>query len=430
MPSNRNTSEKREVRSEKSDKNSLRCLSVIIPLHNEAATIVQLLKRVVAQPQVGQLIIVDDCSADNSLQQVRAFVKTISRSIDTHVIHLERNNGKGAAVTRGFALVNQPYVVIQDADLEYDPADYAGLLKPLIAGQARVVFGSRFLRPPVKKDGRIPLHDAGNRFLSWYISWLFHIKLTDLNTCYKCFDSRLLQKINCTEKRFSWDPQLTAQLITLGETIVEVPIWYNARTVAEGKKIRWQDGFSQLWVLFKERLKHPAVYGQLMLTIIASALLVAGLLLQKTATIQRMNSQPITFLKTLKSGPVIELPANSICQTGPGLLVSGPYIILPPGRYRYQAKLSSPGEISAIFDAISGQLDRTYERIGVGGSQSATIDHEIRLRSWAFATEFRIANGSSNELCVQDQQLIRLSLDVPRLIISALTPVHDGPSVQ
>lgn len=391
-----------------------------MPVHNEGRWIHQLLERVVAQPDVGQLIIVDDASTDDSLAVVKRFAATVQRPIEVTVIPLTPNQGKGAAVNRGFATVTRPYVIIQDADLEYDPADYRVLLAPLRSGEARVVFGSRFLGA----SSHVTLHDAGNRFLSWFTSWLFGVQLTDMNTCYKCFDSRFIVRLNCTERRFAWDPQLTAQLIRQGQQIVERPISYQPRTVAEGKKIRWQDGFAQLRILSLEWLRYPRAWFRLLIALAASGALIVGLFANQLATLQRVHNHPLTFFDQTHLERSIAIDQAPRCHTGTGFVVAGPYVTLPPGRYRYTATLTGPGAIRAQVDASSGPLGRTFAQVGVTGVGVTTATIDVELPVWAYEAEFRVNNTQDSQLCVTAQTLTRTDLRPGAALVGILNPIH------
>ena len=405
---------------------STRELSVIVPLHNEAATIASLLKRVVAQPDVGQLIVVDDASTDSSLTAVRQFAKSVPNTIKVDVIALKPNQGKGAAVNRGFTEVTQPYVIIQDADLEYDPADYHKLLAPLRAGETSVVFGSRFMRSATDTSNHVTLHDAGNKFLSGITSYLFDVQLTDMNTCYKCFDSRLIAKLNCTERRFAWDPQLTAQLISLGENIIEIPIWYQPRTIAEGKKIRWQDGFSQVRVLATERLKHWPVYRNLIVTLVAGALICGGLALQKITTIERIENQPMSFASSVRWQSNTQISTGTSCHTGSGFVIAGPYITLLPGSYQYRATAQGDGSIDGFVDTYSGPLNTIFATQPISGTNKIDITFNLSLPSWSYFTEFRVFNNQETSLCISNQSLTRTSLNPWATLITGASPLHSS----
>ena len=216
------------------------CLSVVIPCFNEAETIETLLKKVLQQNVVGQVILVDDGSKDAS-------VKIASSVKDSRLqIHQkEKNEGKGSAIKYGFSLVKLPYVVIQDADLEYDPTEYEALLKPLLSGHADVVYGSRFLSSGARRAVYY-WHRLGNKFLTSLSNMFTNIDLTDMETCYKIMKSEIAKDLQLKEKRFGLEPEITAKLSKLKIRIYEVPISYYGRTYAEGKKITWKDGFSAI----------------------------------------------------------------------------------------------------------------------------------------------------------------------------------------
>jgi glycosyltransferase involved in cell wall biosynthesis len=216
------------------------CLSVVIPCFNEAETIEILLRKVLQQNVVGQVILVDDGSKDAS-------VKIASSVKDSRLqIHQkEKNEGKGSAIKYGFSLVKLPYVVIQDADLEYDPTEYEALLKPLLSGHADVVYGSRFLSSGARRAVYY-WHRLGNKFLTSLSNMFTNIDLTDMETCYKMMKSEIAKDLQLKEKRFGLEPEITAKLSKLKIRIYEVPISYYGRTYAEGKKITWKDGFSAI----------------------------------------------------------------------------------------------------------------------------------------------------------------------------------------
>jgi glycosyltransferase involved in cell wall biosynthesis len=220
-------------------------LSVVTPCFNEAATVEESLRRVLAQPFVREVIVVDDCSTDGTAE--------ILAKLDdprVRVIRHERNMGKGAALRTGFALATGPFVGVHDADLEYDPADFRLLLAPLLADRADVVYGSRF----VSTEARRVLyfwHSVGNRLLTTYSNMLTNLNLTDMETCYKVFRREVLDRITIEEDRFGVEPELTAKVAALNVRIYEVGISYHGRTYADGKKIGWRDGVRALIAITK-----------------------------------------------------------------------------------------------------------------------------------------------------------------------------------
>jgi glycosyltransferase involved in cell wall biosynthesis len=212
------------------------CLSVVVPCFNESATIATLLKRVLDSPYTAEVIVVDDASTDDSANVAEALGDPRVR-----VLRQERNQGKGAAIRRGFGEAAQPFVVVQDADLEYDPADYESLLAPLLAGEADVVFGSRFMGG---RPHRVLYfwHSLGNRFLTLLSNAFTNLNLTDMETGYKVFRREVLDSFALEEDRFGIEPELTAKAAAGKWRIYEVGISYRGRTYAEGKKIGWRDG--------------------------------------------------------------------------------------------------------------------------------------------------------------------------------------------
>jgi glycosyltransferase involved in cell wall biosynthesis len=213
-----------------------RVLSVVMPCFNEEATVADSIAKVLDSPWVGELVVVDDCSSDRSREIVRGID-------DPRVVLIshEVNQGKGAALRTGFKSADLRYVVIQDADLEYDPADYGQLLQPLVQGKADVVYGSRFL-------GGAPhrvlyfWHSIGNRLLTTASNAFTNLNLTDMETCYKAFRREVLEGIEIEEDRFGFEPEITAKVAAAGWRIYEVGISYQGRTYEEGKKIGWRDG--------------------------------------------------------------------------------------------------------------------------------------------------------------------------------------------
>ena len=224
-----------------------RSLSVIVPVFNERATVAEIIRRIraVDVPFEVEVIAVDDGSSDGT-DKVLATLGDSTVRVLTHPV----NRGKGAAIRTGLAAARGDLVLIQDADLEYDPQDWPKLIDPILRGKARVVYGSRFT------GGRLnmlPLHWIGNRFLSLVTNVLYSSTLSDMETCYKLFDRRIIEGITIESDRFDFEPEITAKILRRGHRIYEVPISYAGREVTEGKKITWRDGFSALRALVKYR---------------------------------------------------------------------------------------------------------------------------------------------------------------------------------
>ena len=223
-------------------------LTVIVPLYNERATVAESLGRVLeAAPPDKQVIVVDDGSTDGSIEAVETFVVDHP---DVTLLRHEANRGKGAAIRTAIRHAAGRYTIIQDADLEYDPADYAKLLAAAEREGVRVVYGSRI------RGGSRPSHwryYLGGRLVSLVTSLLYLTWITDEPTCYKLFDTELLKSLPLRVDGFGFCPEVTAQVLKRGERIVEVPISYAPRRIADGKKIRWHDGLDALWILLKQR---------------------------------------------------------------------------------------------------------------------------------------------------------------------------------
>ncbi len=217
-----------------------KCLSVVVPCYNEAGTVKELLARVLESPWVAEVVVVDDGSTDGTLDEVRSVGDPRLK-----VVEQVRNMGKGAALRRGFAEATSNFVVVQDADLEYDPGEYGRLLEPLVSGEADVVFGSRFMSD---RPHRVLYfwHSVGNKVLTTLSNAFTNLNLTDMETCYKVFRREVLQTLDLREDRFGIEPEITAKVARTGARIYEVGISYSGRTYAEGKKIGWRDGFQAL----------------------------------------------------------------------------------------------------------------------------------------------------------------------------------------
>jgi glycosyltransferase involved in cell wall biosynthesis len=220
-------------------------LSVVIPVYNEKNTILELLDRVRNVNLPKEIIIVDDFSTDGT----REILSTVPPSGDLKIIFQPRNGGKGAALRAGFSAVAGDIVVVQDADLEYDPAEYVTLIQPILANKADVVFGSRFLGGP----HRVLLfwHSVGNRVLTTLSNMFTDLNLTDMETCYKVFRAEILKKITFCENRFGFEPEFTAKVSRARLRIYEVPISYSGRDYSEGKKIGWKDGVAAIYFIIK-----------------------------------------------------------------------------------------------------------------------------------------------------------------------------------
>ena len=220
-------------------------LSVVMPAYNEEATIAAAVRRVLAQPFVREVVVVDDGSRDRTLERVREVADPRLR-----VLAHDRNRGKGAALRTGFAASCGPFVAVQDADLEYDPADLARLLVPLRDGRADVVYGSRFLG---SHEHRVLYywHSVGNRVLTTLSNMATNINLTDMETCYKVFLHEVITSLDLREDRFGFEPKVTARVAARGLRIYEVGISYSGRTYDEGKKIGWRDGVRAVYVIGK-----------------------------------------------------------------------------------------------------------------------------------------------------------------------------------
>lgn len=226
-------------------------LSIVIPCYNEAETIVSLLETVQNTPYEKEIIVVDDGSVDGTREILTQYSQNAP---SLRVVFQPHNMGKGAALRTGFGLATGDIVIVQDADLEYNPKDYAVLLQPILEGKADVVYGSRFQGGP----GRVLYfkHMLGNRFLTFLSNLLTDLSLTDMETCYKAFRREVIQNIVIVSNRFGFEPEVTAKVANMKDVVIyEVPISYNGRTYAEGKKITWKDGAAALWHILRFNLE-------------------------------------------------------------------------------------------------------------------------------------------------------------------------------
>ncbi len=221
-------------------------LSVVIPVYNEEKTIRELIDRVCAVPIEKEIIVVDDFSTDNTLSELKKLANEGKIRLFIH----KANQGKGAACRTGIRQIKGDVVIIQDADLEYDPDDYPALLLPILQGKVKVVYGSRFLGP---HKAMYYWHNVGNKLLTLITNVLFDTTLTDMETCYKVFTADIAHGLNLKSNRWGFDPEITAKILRKGNRIYEVPCSYNGREFWEGKKISWKDGFTIIATLLKYR---------------------------------------------------------------------------------------------------------------------------------------------------------------------------------
>jgi glycosyltransferase involved in cell wall biosynthesis len=228
---------------------TLHKLSIIVPAYNEKTTLPEIVRRMrdaeLPDQIEREIIVVDDGSTDTTGEVLKQIIDST-----VHVIRHDRNRGKGAAVRTALMSASGDYVLIQDADLEYDPKDWLGLINPVIQGKARVVYGSRFTG---ERRNMLFLHWVGNRFLSLLTNVLYNTTISDMETCYKLIDRELMQQLRLRSERFEIEPEITAKILKRKIRIYEVPVSYAGREYAEGKKIRWHDGLGAAATLVKYR---------------------------------------------------------------------------------------------------------------------------------------------------------------------------------
>ena len=223
-------------------------ISVVIPVYNEVNTIKEIIKRVQSVDLEKEIIVVDDCSTDGTIE----ILDQLKEQEEITVLFHKKNQGKGAALRTAFEQVKGEIIIIQDADLEYDPQEYSKLIKPILEGKADAVFGSRFLGGPHRV--LFFWHYVGNKFFTLLSNMLTNLNLTDMETCYKVFRASLLKKITIESKRFGVEPEITAKLAKLKCRIYEVDISYSGRDYTEGKKINWKDGIAAIYWILKYNL--------------------------------------------------------------------------------------------------------------------------------------------------------------------------------
>lgn len=228
-------------------------ISVVVPVYNEVAFIDAIVDRILSVPISKELIIVDDASTDGT----RDKLQKLERLDHITVLYHERNRGKGAALRTGFKVAIGDVVLIQDADLEYDPADYPKLLKPILEGKADVVYGSRFVGGEARRILYF-WHAVGNKVLTLLSNIFTNLNLSDMEVCYKAFRRDIIQRVTIEEDRFGFEPEITAKIAKLDCRVYEVGISYSGRTYAEGKKVGWKDGVRAIWCILKYNLRQKS----------------------------------------------------------------------------------------------------------------------------------------------------------------------------
>ena len=229
-------------------------LSVVMPVYNEVKTIRKILNRVMEVSIEKEIIIVDDGSTDGTRETLKTDTRCqmlYTSKNEIKIIYHEKNKGKGAAIRTGLKEATGDVVIIQDADLEYDPQDYQFLIRPILEGRADVVYGSRFLK---LKHITLVYHYLANKILNFLTNLLYGVRLSDMETCYKMFKANVIKGINFKSNQFNFEPEITAKILKRGYKIYEVPISYESRDYSEGKKIGWRDGVVAFWTLIKYRI--------------------------------------------------------------------------------------------------------------------------------------------------------------------------------
>jgi len=224
-----------------------RPLSVVVPAYNEEKTVAQVIESILAVPLVGEVIVVDDCSRDRTSNIVQAIADV---NPNVRLLRHEVNQGKGAALRTGFQGATLPFVIVQDADLEYDPNEFPLVVQPLIDGDCDVCYGSRYLKSNPRRVLRF-WHTMGNRFLTTLSNMVTDLHVTDMETCYKAFRREVIQNIEVEENRFGFEPEITAKIARRRLRVMEVAVSYYPRSVDEGKHIGWKDGVRAIYCIFK-----------------------------------------------------------------------------------------------------------------------------------------------------------------------------------
>ena len=226
-------------------------ISVVMPVYNEAKTVRELIKRVEDVDLEKEIIIIDDCSTDGTSN----ILKGLDNNPGIRVLYHEKNMGKGAALRTGFKHITGDIVIIQDADLEYNPQEYHKLIRPILDGRADVVYGSRFI---TTEERRVLLfwHSLGNSFITFISNMFTNLNLSDIETCYKVFKAEVLRSLTIEENRFGFEPEITAKIAKRRYRIYEIGISYSGRDYSEGKKIGWKDGVRAIWCILKYNLRN------------------------------------------------------------------------------------------------------------------------------------------------------------------------------